>query len=40
MNLARETKVAWEARQDDTVWARVVVTETYRRKKWQELVTD
>ena len=27
MNLARETKAAWEARQDVKVWARVVVTE-------------
>ena len=40
MNLARETKAAWEARQDVKVWARVVVTETSSRKNWQELVID
>ena len=40
MNLARETKAAWEARQDDKVWARVVVTETSSRKNWQKLVID
>lgn len=40
MNLARESKAAWEARQDDKVWARVVVTEISSRKNWQELVID
>lgn len=32
MNLA-ETKVAWEAKQDDEVWPGWWLTETYRKKE-------